>query len=248
MVRKIRRKFEQNEPVYVWEKPVRIYHWVNVIAVFVLCATGWLIGEPIALQQSAEANFIHWFGIVRFVHFIAGFVFLFNGLMRFYWGFVGNKYAKWYNYVPHKKQQFTEIWQVIKVDILQISNKPISSIGHNALADFSYFGIFIAFWVQCLTGFGLYAAMSDSWLPKLFSWIVPILGGDLLTREIHHIFMWVFILFTIVHVYLVFYHDYIERRGVTSSMIGGWKFIEKEHLDELEREEEEKKEKAELEK
>jgi Ni/Fe-hydrogenase 1 B-type cytochrome subunit len=86
--------------------------------------------------------------------------------------------------------------------------------------------------------------MSESWLPKMFSWIVPILGGDLLTRQIHHIFMWVFIIFTIIHVYLVFYHDYIERRGITSSMIGGWKFIEKEHLDELERLEEEEHEKV----
>jgi Ni,Fe-hydrogenase I cytochrome b subunit len=37
--------------------------------------------------------------------------------------------------------------------------------------------------------------------------------------------MWVFILFAIVHVYLVFYHDYIEKNGIASSMIGGWKFI-----------------------
>jgi Ni/Fe-hydrogenase 1 B-type cytochrome subunit len=27
----------------------------------------------------------------------------------------------------------------------------------------------------------------------------------------------------------VFYHDYVEGRGVTSSMVGGWKFIEEEH-------------------
>ena len=38
--------------------------------------------------------------------------------------------------------------------------------------------------------------------------------------------MWFFICFAIVHVYLVFYHDYIERNGTTSSMIGGWKFQE----------------------
>jgi len=37
--------------------------------------------------------------------------------------------------------------------------------------------------------------------------------------------MWFFILFTIVHVYLVFYHDYVEGHGVMSSMVGGWKFV-----------------------
>ena len=37
--------------------------------------------------------------------------------------------------------------------------------------------------------------------------------------------MWFFIVFTMIHVYLVFYHDYVEGRGVISSMAGGWKFI-----------------------
>ena len=79
-----------------------------------------------------------------------------------------------------------------------------------------------------LTGFGLYAQMSQAFLPKMFVRVIPLLGGDLLVRLIHHILMWFFIIFVIVHIYLVFYHDYIERRGVTSSIIGGWKFIEEE--------------------
>jgi len=28
----------------------------------------------------------------------------------------------------------------------------------------------------------------------------------------------------------VFYHDYVEGHGVLSSMIGGWKFMEKEKI------------------
>ena len=34
--------------------------------------------------------------------------------------------------------------------------------------------------------------------------------------------------FAAIHVYLVFYHDYVEGRGEISSMGGGWKFIEEE--------------------
>ena len=90
----------------------------------------------------------------------------------------------------------------------------------------------LIFLLQSLTGFGMYAAMSDAWFPKMFAWIVPLLGGDEMTRHIHHILMWVFIIFSLIHIYLCFYHDYVERRGVTSSMIGGWKFIEKENLEE----------------
>jgi Ni/Fe-hydrogenase 1 B-type cytochrome subunit len=52
--------------------------------------------------------------------------------------------------------------------------------------------------------------------------------------------MWIFILFVIVHVYLVFYHDYVEGRGEVSSMFGGWKFIEEEVFDEAKAEKEAK--------
>lgn len=50
------------------------------------------------------------------------------------------------------------------------------------------------------------------------------MGGDFAVRHWHHIFMWFFVLFAVVHVYLVFYQDYVEGRGTTSSMVGGWKF------------------------
>lgn len=218
----------RHKPVYVWELPVRFFHWINAGCIIVLCITGFLIGAPIALQKSAEASFGYWFGIVRFIHFVAAFVFFFNFVYRLYWGFVGNTYADWKNFIPYRKSQWKEFMDVLKVDIFMTSNKPLHSIGHNAVASFTYFVTFLAFLVQSLTGFGMYAAMSKAWFPKLFAWVIPLLGGDLPARHIHHIFMWLFILFAVVHVYLVFYHDYIERRGVASSMIGGWKFVEEE--------------------
>ena len=218
----------QYKDVYVWELPVRFYHWINALTIVILCITGYLIGRPVAIASGSEASFSYWFGTVRFIHFVAAFIFFFNFVFRIYWGFVGNKYSHWNNFIPLRKSQWKEIGEVLKVDILQIECKPLESVGHNALASFTYFLTFIAFLFQSLTGFGLYAAMSESSFPKLFSWIVPMLGGDLMTRQIHHILMWFFILFALIHLYLVVYHDYIERRGVTSSMIGGRKFIEEE--------------------
>lgn len=218
--------------VYVWEFPVRIFHWVNAFSILVLAVTGYLIGEPIAIQIGQEASSSYLFGWIRFIHFAAAFLFFFNFVMRIYWGFAGNKYAKWYNYIPHKKKQWQELWCVIKVDVFQIQSRHINSIGHNALADFIYFILFLFFLAISLTGFGLYAQMSEMWFPKLFEWVVVLLGGDLMTRQLHHIFMWFFIVFAMIHIYLVFYHDFIERRGVTSSMIGGWKFIEEDNIKE----------------
>lgn len=214
--------------VYVWQIPVRLYHWVNALAVTALAVTGYIIGNPPALQSASEASFGYWFGIVRFVHFASAFVFFFNFLFRIYWGFVGNRFAKWDQFIPTKRSQWKEMFHVLCLDVLQFCKQPIKSIGHNSLAGFTYFLTFIAFLFQAATGFGMYSAMSHSWLANLFAWVVPVMGGDFAVRQWHHVMMWFFIIFAIVHVYLVFYHDYVEGRGTISSMAGGWKFIEKE--------------------
>ena len=213
-------------PVYVWELPVRFYHWINALCIVVLAATGYVIGNPPAIQSAAEASYSYWFGTVRAVHFITAYVFFFNFILRLYWGFAGNRFANWKNFIPYTARHWADMWEIIRVDVLQVKCKDNPNLGHNALASFFYFLTFLAFLLQVLTGFGIYAAMSHSWIASLFEWVPSVFGGDIPTRDIHHIMMWFFILFTLAHVYLVFYHDYIERNGTTSSMIGGWKFQE----------------------
>jgi len=214
--------------VYVWQIPVRLYHWINALVVVILAVTGYLIGNPPALQSASEASYGFWFGTVRFVHFAAAFVFFFNFLFRIYWGFVGNRFAKWDQFIPLKQSKWKEMFHVLCLDVLQFCKEPIKSIGHNSLAGLTYFLTFLAFLFQAATGFGMYSAMSHSWIANLFSWVVPLMGGDFAVRQWHHMMMWFFIIFSMVHVYLVFYHDYVEGRGTISSMAGGWKFIEKE--------------------
>ena len=223
--------------VYVWELPVRIYHWVNAICVLALIGTGFIIGNPTRIAYADEAYRQYWFGTVRMIHFVAAFVFFFNFLARIYWGFVGNQYARWDNFLPLTPsiaaRQWKEIVHVIKVDVFQMHEKTphIESVGHNALAGWIYLMTFVAFLFQAVTGFGMYAAMSDAWLPSLFAWIVPLMGGDFAVRQWHHLMLWFFVIFTMVHVYLVFYHDWVEGRGVISSMAGGFKFVERRTKD-----------------
>jgi Ni/Fe-hydrogenase 1 B-type cytochrome subunit len=218
--------------VYVWELPVRVYHWLNALIILTLIVTGFYISNPLALLSKQEASFKYTMGWFRYVHFVAAYLFFFNFIFRLYWGFVGNKFANWKQFIPTSKRFIKEMWTVFKIDILMLrkngQQQEHLSVGHNAMAGFIYFLTFIAFLVQCFTGFGLYAAMSGWWLPQLFAWVPAFLGGDIVTRQIHHWAMWFFILFTVIHVYLVFYHDYVEGRGEISSMGGGWKFIEEE--------------------
>ncbi|MGV3530345.1 MAG: Ni/Fe-hydrogenase, b-type cytochrome subunit [Flavisolibacter sp.] len=218
--------------VFVWQLPVRIYHWLNALVIMVLIVTGFYIGDPLALNSHKDASSQFTMGWIRMIHFIAAYIFLFNFLFRIYWGFAGNKYANWRQFIPTNKNFFKDFWQVLKIDILMMKGKEPLNVGHNPVAGMSYFILFIAFVVQVFTGFGLYAGMSDSFIANLFGWVPALTGGDILLRSIHHWAMWIFILFTVVHVYLVLYHDYVEGRGEVSSMFGGWKFIEEEVFDE----------------
>jgi Ni/Fe-hydrogenase 1 B-type cytochrome subunit len=211
--------------VYVWEFPVRLFHWVNAACILVLIITGYLIGRPLNLTSHTEASYGYWFGTARFIHFATAYVFFFNFLFRIYWGFVGNQYANWRSFFPFQREQRKEILDVLKVDILLSEGKGGDTVGHNSLAGLTYFIMFLVFLFQCATGFGMYAAMSDAWLPQMFAWVIPLMGGDFAARQWHNLMMWFFIIFSVIHIYLVFYHDYVEGRGVLSSMAGGWKFI-----------------------
>ena len=194
--------------VYVWELPVRIFHWLNVLALFVLIITGFLIANPPALLSSAEATNLHTFGIIRFIHFTAAYLFFFVMILRVYWAFVGNRYASWRAFWPFTKKNWKNFGHVMKIDILLMNEKVEDvtkiSIGHNSVATLSYLIMFVLAIVQVVTGFGLYSDMSSWWLPKMFDWVVPFFGGDFMVRNIHHTAMWLFIFFSIVNVYLVF--------------------------------------------
>ena len=220
--------------VLVWELPVRIFHWLNALAIVVLAITGFIIADPPALMSNAEATNLHFLGVVRAIHFIAAYVFFFVMILRIYWAFMGNQFASWKAFWPFSRKNWMNFMHVMKVDILlrneEKENVKNISIGHNSVAAFSYLVMFLVALIMVFTGFGLYADMSTWWLPKLFSWVPAFLGGDILTRQIHHITMWIFIFFIMVHVYLVFYHDWLEGRGEVSSMFGGYKFVCEERM------------------
>ena len=220
--------------VMVWEMPVRFFHWINVLTIIVLTITGFIIANPPALHSSAEATNLHLFGLVRFIHFGAAYIFFFNMILRLYWSLVGNQFANWRAFWPFSRKIWNNFWHVLKIDIMLLNEDHPDvrniSIGHNSIAILSYLALFFLALIQVFTGFALYADTSGWWLPKLFSWVIPLFGGDFMVRTIHHISTWIFILFSLIHVYLVFYHDWLEGRGEVSSMFGGYKFVREDRI------------------
>ncbi len=220
--------------VYVWESPVRVFHWTNALSMLTLGVTGFIIADPPAIISGAEASNQYWFGITRFVHFIAAYIFTMGMIYRLIWAFFGNKYANWKAFFPYNKKGMKNLKHVLKIDVFLQNPKKLDysgiAIGHNSLAAISYSFLFILMAIQIFTGFGLYSDNATWFLPKLFAWVVPLLGGDAQARLIHHIIMWLMAMFIVIHVYLVMYHDWLEERGEISSMFGGYKFVRKERV------------------
>jgi Ni/Fe-hydrogenase 1 B-type cytochrome subunit len=217
--------------VYVWQAPLRMAHWVTGSCVLVLIATGLVMGNPPAFMSTREASDAYWFGWIRFLHFVSAWVMSFAFLVRIYWFFKGNQYARWDAFLPttwdRLRTQFREALDVLRVDILQIQKQPVDYTGHNGLAAATYLFVYLAMAFQIVTGAALYAPMSTSWMPHLFAWVSPLMGGDAIVRMWHHIFAWIFIWFTMIHIYLTIFHDLTEGRSEISSMITGVRFVER---------------------
>jgi Ni/Fe-hydrogenase 1 B-type cytochrome subunit len=227
---------------YIWQLPVRFFHWINGFAITFLIITGFLIANPPAIMTAKEASGQFWMGLIRQVHFISAYAMVAVMFMRVYWAFAGNRFANWRQFVPFDKKGREKMWHVIKYDIFLFNEKEYKftniPIGHNAVAAASYLVMFILAVVMVFTGFALYAPTSTWFFPKFFAWATSLITTDeFLIRRIHHIVMWAFILFIAVHFYLVLFHDWLEGRGESSAMVSGYKFVRKERFEDYKEEE-----------
>ena len=209
--------------VYVWEIPVRLFHTITVVCLVTLTVTGLILGRAWSWSGAAEAWEGYWFGWVRFLHFAAAYILVFNVVFRIYWAFAGNRYARWREYIPVTAKQWRKLWGAVRLYLWLAPWPRTPAIGHNPLQGVAYFGVVLLMAFQIVLGFGLYAAMSEGWLPRLFRWVSPLFGGDMLLRQWHHITLWAFVVFLILHVYLVSLNELKVPQGIFLSILTGWK-------------------------
>jgi Ni/Fe-hydrogenase 1 B-type cytochrome subunit len=213
--------------VYVYEAPVRLWHWVTVVCMLVLVVTGILIGMP-PPSIGGEAHEQYLFGYIRMAHFIAGQLLAVFFLLRVYWAFIGNEFASEVFLPPLHRWAF---WKGLLQQIayyLFILPKPRKHLGHNELAGFAMlFMCMLPLAFMIVTGFALYAEGQgmDHWMFSAFGWVIPLFGGSFVVHTLHHIGMWVLITFSAIHIYMVFREDVMGRTGIMSSMVGGWRFM-----------------------
>lgn len=211
--------------VYLWRWPLRLTHWVSAASVTVLIVTGFYIGAPY-FTTWGEASSHYMMGWARFLHFAAAAVFVPAAILRVYWLFAGNKWARWPSLLLVRKQDWANLWKMVKYYFLLKTEKMPHYLGHNPLQQFSYTLIYLVVIVQMVTGFAMYGlADPGGFFHSAFGWVGPLFGGIQVVRFAHHALTWVLLIFIPVHIYLAFRADVVDKEGEMSSIFSGGRFV-----------------------
>lgn len=209
--------------VYVWEFPVRLTHWLNFVSILTLAVTGFYVGAPF-IRAVDESQLI--MAQFRFVHFVAAYVFAVSVLVRIYWWFVGNRYSHWDQFLPISSERRKNLYGTAQFYCF-LREKCPEVIGHTGIAGLTYFIMFLLFLLEIVTGFALYSQSHIGGLWTLMGgWLLSILSEGTI-RLVHHCIMWLIAVFLILHIYIGWHNDMMERNGLMSSIFSGYKSIEK---------------------
>jgi Ni/Fe-hydrogenase b-type cytochrome subunit len=209
--------------VSVWSVSLRLQHWLNVLTIFVLSCSGYLIMDPFfGPEAAAGAPTGFQMGWIRAIHFTAAFVWVLLGASRVFSAFTSrDTHLRWTEWWPLKrKRDVVNLGRVLQHYALIKVESPLF-VAHNPLQHLAYAAVYVACGIQMITGFslyGLYHQSSPFW--ALISTPTHWFGIPGI-RLFHTMMMFALWAFVIMHVYLAVRADSLERHGGISSMING---------------------------
>lgn len=218
---------EMQVAVFVYEAPLRMWHWLNAILIAILCVTGYFIGEvPRTLAGEASDNYL--MGYIRFVHFAAGQAMAVAMLGRIIFAFTGNRYARELFFVPiHRAEWWDNFWATLKWYAFAAPNAR-RFVGHNALAQAAMFAFFLLPSLFMIgSGLALYAEGlgMDHWLYRWAEPFFALFGGSLQVHALHRLGMWLIIAFVMIHIYVAIREEIMGPQSMISTMISGWRMF-----------------------
>ena len=214
---------EGRRRLYVWQLPVRLTHWLTAICIVVLSITGVYIADPFLIPPGGSVM-----TVVRTVHIAAAIALLASGLIRTFWLLTGNRFARWTAFIPTTRAQATEIFRQGAFYLFLRREIP-KVLGHNQLAAAAYLLLFFLLLVETITGFALDGLLGAEPGATMFGWLRELVGPQTI-RLIHHLSMWAILAIALFHIYSCILVDHVERNGLMSSIVSGYKFVTPEEI------------------
>jgi Ni/Fe-hydrogenase 1 B-type cytochrome subunit len=226
----------------VWDRTVRIFHWINVLCVLGLIAIGVAILNSKTLGVTDDGKLL-----LKTVHVYIGYVFAANLTWRIVWGFIGNRYSRWKSILPFNAEhraQLTAMKEGAK------TGKPFGFLGHSPIARLMVGFLFVLMSVQAITG--LVLAGTDVYMLPFGNIVKESIAIDSTTVDIikpyskegiddaaykdmrdvrkpfitvHYYAFWVLLAAILLHILGVVVSELRERNGLVSAMFNGKKFF-----------------------
>lgn len=184
----------KTKDIHVWDILVRLFHWLLVAAFFIAYIT--------------EDDFLT-------IHSWAGYTIMGLLVIRFVWGFIGSKHARFSDFVFKPKH----ITQFCK-DTIALKAKRY--IGHNPAGGAMVILLMLSLVITTLTG--LFTLGIEESQGPLASWLAGAshFWGDFF-EEVHEFFANFTLFLVAIHVAGVLLESLIHRENLVASMINGKK-------------------------
>jgi len=213
---------EKIAPTKEWSVALRWNHWLMALTIVALIPTGYYIAAPFTIYAGDTVNKM-FMGDVRFWHILFGVILVFLFIWRIYLAFFSRFHADWRDFGAclNRKNVYKQVCYYAFIS----REPPEHTHLYGPLQAVAYAGLLFMVVLVLLTGLILMGAGYDAGLTALVYMLVkPIenwMGGLAMVRWIHHILMWGFILFIVVHIYMAVWYDIVFKEGTISSMISG---------------------------
>jgi Ni/Fe-hydrogenase 1 B-type cytochrome subunit len=214
---------EGRRRVYIWQLPVRFTHWLTAVCIVLLSVTGLYIADPFLIPPGGSVM-----TTIRTVHIVSAIALLVSGLIRTIWLLRGNRFARWSAFIPTSRGQVNELFR--QAAFYGFIRREIPKVlGHNQLAAAAYLVLFFLLLIEVITGFALDGLLGAEPGASMFGWLRELVGPQML-RLVHHIAMWAILAIALFHIYSCILVDHVERNGLMSSIVSGYKFVTPEEI------------------
>jgi thiosulfate reductase cytochrome b subunit len=188
--------------------PLRVMHWTNAIAIFIMAGSGWKIyndevifgwlhfPEYLTIGKWAQHG-LQW-------HFLGMWIFALNGLAYLTYGLVTGRFRGMLLPV-----YWSELMQTIK-DTLHFHLAHDDLTKYNAVQKLLYIGVICVGIMMVVSGLAI-------WKPVQFSELLSLFGSFQNARLVHFLCMSAIVLFVFVHVALAL----LVPRTLVSMVTGG---------------------------
>lgn len=207
------------EKHYVWSILLRLYHWAQAGAIVALTVTGFYINSPWP-QTTLEGAGLFPMMTMRNIHALAGYLFTAAILTRIFLLLFGNRQERIWDILPVTPRNIKNLFITIGAYLYLTDHHDEDRLGHNVLAGMVYILTFLVALVQIASGFYLRLPESGFWQ----NWGVTLFGTQQYARYLHHLLMWYFLIFALIHIYLTIWNDLKNPDGIISSIFTGYKF------------------------